>query len=335
MKISELVMGYPSAAIVGMCKNAGKTTVLNRLIQELRGKGVSLALTSVGRDGEGADVVTGTEKPPIFIYEGTLAATAEKLLPLSDVSREILGLTDMNTPLGRVIVFRARSDGFVQLAGPSIMEQMMDLRRVFSEYGADMTIIDGALSRKSPASGVLDGALVLSTGASYDRDMGVVVGDTAFAYHVLALPAAGADLLAALNQKGHYVLLGAVGDVRSLGGSEELIRALKAGDVRAVRISGALTDNLIESAIGSGAALDGVSFIVGDSSRVLLKKENYDKLRLRGGEVKVVRHSNVVAVTVNPISTDGWSFDRGEFIAAMSEAVPVPVMDVEAEDDKS
>ena len=36
----------------------------------------TLGLTSIGRDGESTDVVTGTEKPGIFVREGTLIATA-------------------------------------------------------------------------------------------------------------------------------------------------------------------------------------------------------------------------------------------------------------------
>ena len=53
-------------SIVGMCKNAGKTTMLNWLLTagHLRG---TLGLTSIGRDGESTDVVTGTEKPGIFV----------------------------------------------------------------------------------------------------------------------------------------------------------------------------------------------------------------------------------------------------------------------------
>ena len=64
--ISELVWGFRSVSIIGMCKNAGKTTVLNRLIQELSHSGQVLALTSIGRDGEDKDLVTGTKKPGIY-----------------------------------------------------------------------------------------------------------------------------------------------------------------------------------------------------------------------------------------------------------------------------
>ena len=112
------IINTRTLSIVGMCKNAGKTTVLNRLLSESHGR--VLGLTSIGRDGESTDVVTGTEKPGIFIPEGTLFATAKDMLSLCDVTQEIVYTTGIPTPLGEVVLVRARSAGSVQLAGPSI-----------------------------------------------------------------------------------------------------------------------------------------------------------------------------------------------------------------------
>ena len=67
----ELVAPYTTLCLAGMCKNAGKTTALNALIRGARARGVSLALTSIGRDGEREDLVTGTNKPPIYLTGGT------------------------------------------------------------------------------------------------------------------------------------------------------------------------------------------------------------------------------------------------------------------------
>ena len=71
-------------SIVGMCKNAGKTTMLNWMLANTNGQ--TLGLTSIGRDGESTDVVTGTEKPGIYVPEGTLIATAKDMLRLGDVT---------------------------------------------------------------------------------------------------------------------------------------------------------------------------------------------------------------------------------------------------------
>ena len=45
--LSGLIRPYRSVSIIGMCKNAGKTTVLNKIIQEVSGSGQTIALTSM------------------------------------------------------------------------------------------------------------------------------------------------------------------------------------------------------------------------------------------------------------------------------------------------
>lgn len=52
--------------------------MLNWMLHHDRLQG-TLGLTSIGRDGESTDVVTGTEKPGIFVREGTLIATARDM----------------------------------------------------------------------------------------------------------------------------------------------------------------------------------------------------------------------------------------------------------------
>ena len=78
----ELIKPYSSVSLIGMCKNAvGKTTVLNRLIKDCRRMDESIALTSIGRDGERSDLVTNTKKPRNFrLRRQAITATAEKLL---------------------------------------------------------------------------------------------------------------------------------------------------------------------------------------------------------------------------------------------------------------
>ena len=165
--LSELIRPYRSISIIGMCKNAGKTTVLNQIIREVNGSGRTLALTSIGRDGEDKDLVTGTKKPGIYVARGTLVATASDLiLRHCDVTREILDTTGISTPMGDVVVLRARSDGAIQLAGPSITNQLARLREEFFRFGADVVMIDGALSRKTLCSRKVTEATILCTGAS-------------------------------------------------------------------------------------------------------------------------------------------------------------------------
>jgi len=59
--LAELVQNSACMAITGIEKNAGKTTVLNYLLQNSSDK--VEAITSIGYDGEEIDQVTATDKP--------------------------------------------------------------------------------------------------------------------------------------------------------------------------------------------------------------------------------------------------------------------------------
>ena len=63
----ELVAPYDSVSLIGMCKNAAKTTTLNQLIAELKRNEVYFGATSIGRDGDSTDLVHNPVKQGICI----------------------------------------------------------------------------------------------------------------------------------------------------------------------------------------------------------------------------------------------------------------------------
>ncbi|MBR2644150.1 MAG: hypothetical protein IKD54_02525 [Clostridia bacterium] len=294
--------GIRTLSIVGMCKNAGKTTVLNWLLANA-GRGV-LGLTSIGRDGESTDVVTGTEKPGIFVPEGTLIATAKDMLKLCDITKEILAATGIPTPLGEVVIVRARSAGSVQLAGPSIVSQLRTVAGLFFEHGAARTVIDGALGRKSlGARSVADG-IILCTGASYDMRMEKVVSDTAAFYRILNLKKA---------KTLPEPFEGTLGEAFKVRGE--------------ALIEGALTESTVVPLLKSGVLRDG-RLVVKDPSKVLLGADVLNRLALRKVALETEDAARTLCVTVNPVSAYGWRFDERAFREAMAAAVDVPVINV-------
>lgn len=289
-------------SIVGMCKNAGKTTVLNWLLRQLRGR--VLGLTSIGRDGESVDVVTGTDKPGIFVPEGTLIATAKDMLALSDITREIVCTTGIPTPLGEVVLARARSAGSVQLAGPSITSQLRIMSDLFFSLGAEQVVIDGALGRKSLGARAVAEGVILCTGASFDMRMEKVVSDTANIFRIMNLKKA--ETVPEEHDQPLADILKASGEAL---------------------ISGALTDAMVVPLLKSGA-LRNARLIVKDPSKVLLSPDTLDKFLLRGVSLETVEKAEVLCVTVNPVSAYGWKFDPDAFRNAMQAAVDVPVINV-------
>lgn len=295
-----------SMSIVGMCKNAGKTTMLNWLLAH-SGRGRVLGLTSIGRDGESTDVVTGTEKPSIFVPAGTLIATAKDMLWLGDVTKEILVSIGIPTPLGEVIIMRARSDGYVQLAGPSITTQLKSVSQAFFDLGAEQSIIDGALGRKSLGARQVAEGIVLCTGASYHMRMEKVIADTVSIYRIMNLPKAQAlpaapegTLEQCLKEQGEALVTGALTD-------SMVLPLLRAGVLRKNRL------------------------VVADPSKVLLSPDTLDKMQLREVRLETAEAARTLCITVNPVSAYGWKFDKDEFRARLQEAVDVPVINVKEE----
>lgn len=337
--LSQLIRPYGSVSIIGMCKNAGKTTVLNKIIREVAGNGQTIALTSIGRDGEDKDLVTGTKKPGIHVAEGTLVATASELiLHHCDVTREILETTGVSTPMGDVVVLRARSDGNIQLAGPSITKQLSRLNDTFRSFGADLILIDGALSRKTLCSRSVTEATVLCTGASYNKDIETVIEDTGHVCEVLTLPeledASAIERIRALDEDFRgTVLLSDEGTWQLPDGMtlEDGLRRKEAAGTRIVFFGGALSDGLMRPLLMSSAPIKGMTFVVRDSSKILLKRDNYDKIGIRGVTLRVLENVNLVAVTVNPFSAYGFHFDKDELMDRMQRRVSIPVINVEDE----
>ena len=321
-RLSSLIGDAKTVVMLGMCKNAGKTTALCRLIRELSEEGgAPAALTSIGRDGESRDLVTGTEKPPIYMYEGMLAATAKELLPLADVSREILAGTGLYTSLGEVMIFRARSDGFVQLAGPAIVGHLETLGKMLRDFGAGRLLIDGALNRRSPAAAAKGGAVILSTGASLDRSMERVVSETAFAAKLLCLPQQEAQG----EEKEHFTLFGEDGESKAADSLNALPRG--AGE-ETLLVSGALTESQAKSLLKSPVRKDGLTVLVRDAACLMLQRETCEALERRGVRFALRQTARLAAVTVNPVSAGGWTFPAEDFLEKIRDAVGVPVLNV-------
>lgn len=284
-------------SVIGLVKNAGKTTMLNAILDDIYASGTlpCPALTSVGRDGESTDVVTGTYKPGIQLREGTLVATAAELLRYGDFTREILASTGVSTPMGEVFIVRARSGGAVQLGGPSMTEQLKRLRQDFFDFGASCVLIDGAAGRRSlGAASVADGA-VLCSGAGLDRSMEKVVEETVFVAGLMQLPLYDGD-----------------GD-----------------DADILRLRGAVTESVLTELIGQGRELAGKTLVTDDPSKLLFSSASYRKLLRLGARMCLLERPKLLAVGTNPVAVRGWRFDAARFRGAVQERLPdIPVVDV-------
>lgn len=339
--IAELAQKYKRIAIVGMAKNAGKTTSLNYFLEEAMDEGMVVGVTSTGRDGERTDLVTGTDKPTIYLEEGTLVSVPVRLYDLADAGLEILRKTEYNTSLGPILLCRVASSGYVQVAGPVINAQHDALCQEMLAAGAEVVLIDGAIDRKSIAAPETSDAIILSTGAVLSRQMRTVVEETAHTVGLYRLPRLEEG---PLRQK--LVRLG----------NDERIHILEEGELKALEIrtglgagrhlsslvsrkGRALTHIYFPGAFTPGS-IDGmdprsmraITFILKDPTRIFFPPPVWKKLQKWGMQVKVLENIHVAALTVNPTSPFGYRFDQNQLLEEMERAVPgdVPVIDVMA-----
>ena len=318
--LAPLVGDAATVTVIGLCKNAGKTTALCRLMAELADE--RLAVTSVGRDGERTDVVTGTEKPEIWVRSGTLFATAKGLLPLCDVTVEVAAVTGVQTPLGQVAVFRALSDGYVQLAGPSAVGQLEPLNRTFRELGADRILIDGAAGRKSLAGAGSDGCAILCVGASMEGTAEHIAAETA---HVCGLFAAEPIALEHKNARFALFDLDGAPLPLELGVDEVPVWGRLPRQACGLWVQGGVTSPMLRALAQRGAP---ITVAAPDATHFLFDRSAAQLFARHGGRLRVEKKLKIAAVCANPWSAYGRHLNREELLSALRERIKIPVVDV-------
>lgn len=322
--LMSLAAEYETLSITGNCKNAGKTTVLNYLLDGYGKSGAAVAVTSVGLDGESVDAVTFTEKPRIYLYSGSLFATAFSLCSKGDVSAEILASTGIHTPLGEVVVFRAKSDGYAVIAGPPTSSGLALVSGLFRRFGAQRQLFDGAINRKSLAAPSVSDTTVFCAGASFSADIGDTVADAAFACELFSLEASGLD--ERMYGSGCF----AVFDKNKKEIKNASVADISRGAAYAV-FGGAVTDRELRPLVSCGDDLTGYVVTARDASRFFITRRTLDRLRAKGVVFSVLRPTALVAVAANPFSAYGAGYDSKEFVKRLSAVVSVPVFDVKGD----
>lgn len=315
-----------SLAIMGMGKNTGKTSFLNLLIEEaqLQAKDRVLALTSIGRDGEERDLVTKGDKPRIYVTRGTLVATAEDLLSRCDVTKEIMESTGIVSALGRIIIFRALSDGYVELAGPS---RSADLQRIEqSMRSIDRNcffIVDGALNRMS-FSTQTEGS-VLCTGVSVSQSLDKIYDKTINAVNALTLLkseyALPEEAGRAFVKNGDWMKV--QGELALSLGKE--IRKFLSEDTEAIYIRGAVTDQLLTELLAS-QYFRNRALVIRDGTKLLVSPEMMRKLEIRMIRLQVVEEIRVLKIIVNPFDPSGFEVNIKNLIDGLQSGTRIPIL---------
>ena len=339
MNLMDLIQHkYRIISVVGMAKNAGKTVTLNQLIDEAMDRKITLGITSTGRDGEKLDVVTNTEKPLIYVEQGTLIATTEETFKYAEATLELLEITTYYTALGRIILARAVTPGNVQLAGPSTSTEIRAIAEKMLQYGAQLVIVDGAIDRIAAASPTVTEATILATGAVLSRDMDQVIERSLHQIKLFSLPAVEnaelRDLLSEIMEEKGFCIINKNDKVyrfalqTALNGGDVIAHAMDE-DTAYVGLGGALVSGTLKQLMEHTDQYKKVVFVVKDATRIFIQSKDWLYFMKAGFRIEVIDKIHPLAVTVNPYAPQGYYFDPQEFQDKLKKFLyPIPVFDV-------
>ena len=305
MDLIDRILQCKTLSITGMAKNTGKTVTLNYLLGQLHARGLHAAVTSIGIDGEKTDQVTQTEKPEIVLYEGTLFVTSEYHYRQRQLLSEILDLSEESTSLGRLVTARALRDGKVILSGPATTGGVRRLLERMDGYGVDITIVDGALSRKSHAAPTVTDGLILSTGTAIAPDLRTIVQKTSALHDLMRLPEYATPLSHELLQTESGILALENGGAVALDIPSSLLtdkyKTVLFSHGNHLFFSGILTDNVLDFMKMQPEVKD-CAVIVKDFTKIFVNPMTLRLFRSKGGRLYVLKRPNLLAVTVNPVA---------------------------------
>ncbi|MBN2795803.1 MAG: hypothetical protein JXR88_10380 [Clostridia bacterium] len=336
MLIERIINKYKTISIVGMAKNAGKTVTLNALLDEAYESQVTIGLTSIGRDGERQDLVTQTEKPMIYVYEGTLVATSESLFQMSDAKLEVMEITDFHTPMGKIVIGKVIFPGYIQIAGPSRNSEIMSTAEKMRDFGANLVVVDGAIDRKTTASPSITDATILSTGAVLSRDMQTAITKTVYQVALFNLEKTeDVSIRAIADQAIRNNEITVIGetvkalDIKTALNAGHTIGAALKDDSTAILLPGSLVTKTVMDMIKTNHHYKHVTVVVRDATRIFIDYKDWIYFEKLGVRIKVLDSINLLAVTINPTAPEGYYFDRESYKNQLAFYLKdLPVIDV-------
>jgi hypothetical protein len=200
------------------------------------------------------------------------------------------------------------------------------------KFGIDLIIMDGAISRLSSASPAISKAMVLATGAAFSSNINTLVQKTKFVVEMIGLPKLEDESRDALCdiESGVWGVDNEGNIIDFKLTSALAISALKVDITKGMKIVytvGALTDKLLNLVADSKNVKD-VTLVVKDFTKIFVSEQAYRIFCARGGRIKVLQKSKLIAVCVNPTAPNGYVLDSDILCGKLQEALQLPVYDI-------
>ncbi len=320
--------GMRTLAVMGMTKNTGKTVALNHILAQAAAAHVDIGVTSIGRDGEDRDQVFFFPKPPVLVWPGTIVATARATLQRLKVRWKLLGSTDIESPMGEILIVKALDYGEMEIAGASRSSDQLTVIGRLQQCGAALVILDGALGRSHHASPAIADGVVLATGAAIGGGIQDVIRKTRDRLAILGIAQADdatrtcCEPVFLHGGVGIWNSTGAVlfqEDISTLNAGAALLRHIES-DVATIALAGAVGRSLWQALNTMAARHPGLKVVVADGTKLFIENADLTAFQKRGAALLGYRGIKIAGITLNPFSPLGGHFAAQEFFEAAREA---------------
>jgi hypothetical protein len=323
-------------AVIGLVKNAGKTTVVNSLMANCARR---FGLTSLGLDGERTDHLTGLAKPRVAPPRGTLVATTEGSLARSQYHMRLIETLPFRTALGKVLIGEALGEGHVEVSGPTTLAEVRATIARLLANGADQVLVDGAINRLGSASPRVTDGVIVATGGLVADTLTETVATTQAALQLLTLPEVppetkslvAPELLThvralSVDERGHQTPLELDTVV---GEGVKVAREVMRCGTHTLFIGGALTQEFVDDFLRVLPPRRTLRLVIRDATVLIAPPATVSRLLRRGVDLRVLTPLRVLAVTTNPFRLPK-PYQPELFFDAIADAVGdrVPVFDV-------
>jgi len=313
-------------AIAGICKNSGKTSLLNSLLAQIKHKQIGVLTT--GRDGEGKDVLFGNPKPAVRILRDMLFTSTPDAVEKQRSAVEILSKLPYHAANNQLLLLKALRDIETEITGPASAADQITIAAMMRRMGADLVFIDGSLDRKSIVLNPKVTGVFIVVGSSYGS-LDKIRAELSRLVTLSFLPPymdknliAMQDNVSLYKQEiwvrtGHSTLLGHETEI------SDLLR--KSGSDR-IYLPGALTDSMLD--VLRPALKNVQDFVVRHPLNLQISRENLDLLLTRN-RLTCLYKFRIIAIAVNSWSVKGSHLDSKVLRDTVrSEFSPLPVIDI-------
>ncbi len=327
------ILELRTIALVGLSKNSGKTSFLNFILSNIDVKNNFTAVMTTGRDGEQTDLVFNSEKPRVLLPSGIVFSTY-----ISEANRqspfiEIIKVTDFNTPLGKIIIAKTKSDIETQIIGPPNVYHQKMLIDFYKKIGINIILIDGSLNRKSIMLLEDCKGVIYLAGASYSSRSIDIINELEKEYHKSNLAVIGDPIkeeIAGLSEE-FGVVLKSEGDFiyfdSIISSYKEVKESLNNTKIDYIHIRTSFTDKIFEDLIHILISKD-IKIIFSNSFNIMLNKQNYFKF-INELDVYTLKKVPILSLGVNSFSDKGDIIDCNELRDSIMNKFPnIPVIDI-------